>query len=155
MVSSGDFAERSCERASAMSLYTLSSCCAKPLVVSTRFGMRSLRRCSWFSTCAHCVLIASSSLTNRLYEQPVEGSAASTATRTPTPRALLRVMVITVSIVMLNARIHQLAPPPPPPLRPPPNPPKPPPNPPPPPELQPPPNGPTPLDQPLHGPPPQ
>src|SRR5262245_27373844 len=130
-----------------------SSCCANPFVVSTRFGMRSLRRCSWFSTCAHWVLIDSSWPTNVLYEHPVEGSAAAASTSMPI--AVLRVKVISIPHFESNRGIHQLAPPPPPPLRPPPNPPNPPPKPPPPPELQPPPNGPTPLDQPLHGPPPQ
>ena len=64
-------------------------------------------------------------------------------------------------LLLLRERHHD-APPPPPPLRPPPKPPKPPPNPPddPPPQPppkpppKPPPNGPTPLDHPLHGPPP-
>src|SRR3954453_21332023 len=105
--------------------------------------MRSLRRCSWFCTCAHCALMASSWLTNLLYEQPVSGSTASA--RIISRTAVLRVITI--------PRFYQLDPPPPPPLRPPPNPPKPPPNPPPPPKPpppKPPPNGPTPLDHPLH-----
>ena len=54
---------------------------AYPSTVSTRFGIRSLRRCSWFSTCAHCALMASSWPTNLLYEQPVSGSAASTTSK--------------------------------------------------------------------------
>src|SRR3954447_16304714 len=152
MVSSGDFAARSLERASAMSLWTASSCCAKPLVVSTRFGIRSLRRWSWFSTWAHCALMACSWLTKVLYEQPVNGVVA-TASATICIRAL-RVIVIRT--------FYQLEPPPPPPLLPPPNPPKPPPKPPPPPPPpppnppkpppNPPPNGPMPLD---HPPPPK
>ena len=43
-----------------MAWKTSRSCWAKPLVVSTRLGMRSLRRLSWFSTCAHCAFTASS-----------------------------------------------------------------------------------------------
>src|SRR3954453_2030020 len=104
--------------------------------------MRSLRRWSWFSTCAHCALIACSWLTNVLYEQPVSGSAA-TASATVCIRALRVIFIWS---------FYQLEPPPPPPLLPPPNPPNPPPNPPPPPPPNPPPtpppNGPTPLDQP-------
>src|SRR5438445_760887 len=42
--------------------------------------MRSLRRCSWFCTCAHCALTASSWLTNLLYEQPVSGRATRATT---------------------------------------------------------------------------
>src|SRR2546427_5574396 len=107
--------------------------------------MRSLRRWSWFSTCAHCALIASSWPTNVLYEQPAKGAATNASATSCT--ADLRVIVI--------SEFYQLAPPPPPPLLPPPKPPKPPPNPPPPLLQPPPPNGPTPLDQPLHPPPPQ
>src|SRR5688572_33267527 len=114
--------------------------------------MRSLRRCSWFSTCPHCVLIASSCPTKRLYEHP-ESPIASSATSTAAP--VLRISFIRCSS---HTSYHD-PPPPPPPLRPPPNPPKPPPkppNPPPnPPRPNPPPNGPTPLFQPLHGVPPQ
>ena len=120
---------------------------AKPLTVSTRFGIRSLRRWSWFSTCAHCALTASSCLTNVLYEQPVSGSAHDA-----TSAACSRVL----RVIFISA-FYQLAPPPPPPLRPPPKPPNPPPKPPPPPPKppppKPPPNGPTPLDHPP--PPPQ
>src|SRR4051794_41977901 len=91
--------------------------------------MRSLRRWSWFSTCAHCALIPCSWLTNVLYEQPVSGSAA-TASPTICIRAL-RVIFI--------SSFYQLEPPPPPPLRTPPKPHHPPPHPPPPPPLDPPP----------------
>src|SRR3954463_69327 len=142
MVSSGDLAASRRDRASAMSLYTASSCCANPFVVSTRFGIRSLRRWSWFSTCAHCALIACSWLTNVLYEQTVSGSAA-----TASPTVCIRAFR-----VIFIWSFYQLEPPPPPPLLPPPKPPNPPPNPPPPPPPnppppKPPPNGPTPLDQ--------
>src|SRR5215467_8939011 len=115
--------------------------------------MRSLRRCSWFCTCAHCALTASSCPTNLLYEQPDKGRATSPSRRSRA--ANLRVVFI-VSIPSLS--VYQPEPPPPLPLPPPPNPPKPPPNPPPPeppPKPPLPPNGPTPLDHPLHGPPPQ
>src|SRR5512144_2851357 len=100
--------------------------------------------------------MASSWLTNVLYEQPVSGAAAM-RNRT-IPRTVLRVVCISTLILNPNAVIHQLAPPPPPPLRPPPNPPKPPPKPPPPPQPpppNPPPNGPTPLAQQLPPPRPQ
>src|SRR5262245_21361389 len=132
-----------------MSLKTPCSCAAYPFTVSTRFGIRSLRRWSWFSTWAHCALIASSSVTNVLYEQPLSGIARTMSATSGS--AVLRKIFM--------SSFYQLAPPPPPPLRPPPNPPNPPPNPPPPPPNpppKPPPNGPTPLDQPppMNGPPP-
>ena len=103
--------------------------CAYPFTVSTRFGIRSLRRCSWFCTCAHCALIASSWLTNLLYEQPVSGSAASASSDQPNGRSACHRSWSNLS----DHEVYQPAPPPPPPLPPPPNPPNPPPNPPPPP----------------------
>src|SRR2546422_11050206 len=92
-----------------MSLNTASSCVAYPFVVSTRFGIRSLRRCNWFSTCAHCALIASSWLTNVLYEQPVTGSAASA--RTISRAAVLRVIciVMCLSHESTSLRRHHLS----------------------------------------------
>src|SRR5688572_16315361 len=156
MVCSGVRAPASLARESAIWPNTSRSCCAIPFVVSTRLGMRSLRRCSWFSTCAHCVLIASSCPTNLLYEHP--DRAADTTIRIPAT-AVLRISVIaTPSIVNVQPPVHHGvhhdAPPPPPPLPPPPKPPNPPPKPPPPPNPppKPPPNGPTPLCHPLHGP---
>src|SRR5687767_1533486 len=91
MVCSGVLAPASFARDSAIWPNTSFSCCAMPFVVSTRLGMRSFRRCSWFSTCAHCVLIASSCPTNLLYEHP-ESPAVMSATRTATPT--LRMTVI-------------------------------------------------------------
>src|SRR5688572_7987712 len=67
-------------RDSAIRPNTSCSCWAIPLVVSTRFGMRSLRRWSWFSTCAHWVLIASSWPTKVLYEHPEVATPAPTIT---------------------------------------------------------------------------
>src|SRR5690242_19016575 len=105
--------------------------------------MRSFRRCSWFCTCAHCALTASSCATNLLYEQP--DAVVPTAKRaTITARRFNAAMARMIAA-------YQPAPPPPPPLRPPPNPPKPPPKPPPP-KPPPPPMDPAPLFQPLHGP---
>ena len=57
-------------RASVTAVRVSASCLAYPLTTSTRLGIRSLRRCSWFSTCAHWALMPSSWLTKRLYEQP-------------------------------------------------------------------------------------
>src|SRR5580765_7165709 len=97
--------------------------------------------------------MASSCPTNRLYDQPVSGMAASATT---SEIAVLRVLVILPIVKCKVTAGHQPEPPPPPPLLPPPNPPKPPPKPPPPkPPPRPPPNGPTPLDHRLHGPRPQ
>ena len=42
------------------------SCAAKPFTVLTRFGIRSLRRCSWFSTSDHEPLMASCWLVKEL-----------------------------------------------------------------------------------------
>src|SRR5437588_3425522 len=147
MVCAGVVAPAIFARESAIWPKTSFSCCAIPFVVSTRFGIKSLRRCSWFSTCAHCVLIPSSWPTNLLYEHPEDIAAAVNSNATNT--------VDRICLIMPSDYHHPLAPPPP--LRPPPKPPKPPPpNPPPPPPPQPPPpNGPTPLFQPLHPPVPQ
>src|SRR5581483_10780253 len=54
--------------------------------------MRSLRRWSWFSTCAHWLLIASSWPTNRLYEQPVAGTLSAASVRICS--AVIRIIVI-------------------------------------------------------------
>ena len=39
-----------------------------------------MRRCSWFCTCAHCALIASSCVVNLLYEQPDSATRARART---------------------------------------------------------------------------
>src|SRR5262245_52239069 len=109
--------------------------------------------------------MASSWLTNLLYEQPVKGStaAASRTIRMTVRRFIcigltshfrLRPSPFTFCLFPFKCQFHQPPLAPPPPLPPPPKPPKPPPPPPnpPPPPQPPPPNGPTPLDQPLHGP---
>src|SRR5439155_21642946 len=113
IVSSGDLAASSRDLESAMSLYTPSSCAAYPLTVSTRFGIRSLRRCSWFSTCAHWALIASSCPTNLLYEQPPSGSPTSASTRSRSP--VLRVICISPYRVSSLYQSYQLDLPTPPP----------------------------------------
>ena len=53
-------------RASAMFLKTSVSCAAKPFTVSTRLGIRSARRCSATSTCAHAAFTASRCVTRSL-----------------------------------------------------------------------------------------
>ena len=50
--------ESSAERALAISPKTVCSCCANPFTVSTRFGIRSARRCSTMSTCDHAAFTA-------------------------------------------------------------------------------------------------
>src|SRR5215471_5330190 len=47
-----------------MSPNTVCSCCAYPFTVSTRFGIRSARRCSTMSTCDHAAFTASFLLTS-------------------------------------------------------------------------------------------
>src|SRR5688572_21974776 len=106
--------------------------------------------------------MASSWLTNVLYEQPDIPTPSATSSAT-TPAFRISVIAKLLSTTLQHTYHDPLAPPPP--LRPPPNPPKPPPPPPPNPPNpppnppprppNPPPNGPTPLLQPLHGPPPQ
>src|SRR5688572_1022606 len=79
MVSSGVFAPAIFSREAAIAVKMSRSCAAKPLTVSTRFGIRSLRRWSWFCTCPHWALIASSEPVKRLYEQPDAVAAVSTS----------------------------------------------------------------------------
>src|SRR6266705_408564 len=59
MRSAGVRAESNAERALAMSPKTVCSCAAKPFTVSTRLGIKSARRCSTTSTCAHAAFTAS------------------------------------------------------------------------------------------------
>src|SRR5258706_5490639 len=97
MVCAGVVAPASFARESAICPKTSFSCCAIPFVVSTRFGMRSLRRCSWFSTCAHCAFMLSSLLTNELYEQPEDTLAASSSITSIVDR-ICRVIIPSASI---------------------------------------------------------
>ena len=53
-------------RALAMLSNTDFSWLAYPFTVSTRLGIRSARRCSWFSTCPQAASTCCSSLTMRL-----------------------------------------------------------------------------------------
>src|SRR5688500_10766516 len=78
MVSAGVFAPASRDRDSAMLVKISFSCAAYPFTVSTRFGIRSLRRSSWFCTSPHAPLIASSCCVNLLYEQPDRKIARTT-----------------------------------------------------------------------------
>src|SRR2546423_9679271 len=137
MVCAGVLAPAIFARDSAIWPKTSFSCCAIPFVVSTRFGMRSLRRCSWFSTCAHCALMLSSWLTNVLYEQPEEmlapamTSASTSNSQLPTPNFQIPSAECfwdlgfgfwDLGFVIMGTDYHP-APAPPPPLRPPPKPP--------------------------------
>src|SRR4030095_11065585 len=96
--------------------------------------MRSLRRCSWFCTCAQAESIASFMLTIWLYPQPLSAIASSA-------KPIIRRIVasspenrdqwpVIRNRTGLRPFSHQLLPAPPPPNTPPPNPPKPPPPPP-------------------------
>src|SRR4051812_6130949 len=158
MVSAGLFAASNFDRESAMSLKMLSSCVAYPFTVSTRLGIRSLRRWIWFCTSPHAPLIASSCVVNLLYEHPDNVTAITASTNACSD------LRINLSSRFPDSPIlrYQLPEAPPPPERPPPNPPKPPPpDPPPPPNppidppKPPPPNPPAPPVQLLHGPAPQ
>src|SRR4051812_322373 len=80
MVSAGLFAASNFDRESAMSLKMLSSCVAYPFTVSTRLGIRSLRRWIWFCTSPHAPLIASSCVVNLLYEHPDNVTAITAST---------------------------------------------------------------------------
>ena len=119
IVSAGVRAPASFARDSAIVSRICFSCAAKPFTVSTRFGMRSFRRWSWFCTSPQAPLIDSSSVVNRLYEQA--GSVRSTTATSNDPNQRVRVIGL-----LRPADGYQPPPPPPPPLRPPPNPPKPP-----------------------------
>ena len=89
--------------------------------------MRSLRRCSWFSTCAHCVLIALVLAHERVVRTPRGHAGCDEQRRHEHRRSNVsshHLFRFPFSILHSAFKIYQPAPPPPPPLRPPPNPPK-------------------------------
>ena len=66
IVSAGVPAPATRLRASVTRTSTFCSCAAKPFTVFTRFGIRSLRRCSWFWTSLQAASTASLWVTRRL-----------------------------------------------------------------------------------------
>src|SRR5260221_13210096 len=110
ILSAGVFAPINAERAAAMSPKTFSSCCANPFTVSTRLGIKSARRCSTTSTCAHDALTASRFTTIWLrrptYMLPKISAISSRMTMAITVffmRILLRSFFFNVGFVSLPA----------------------------------------------------
>ena len=75
-------------RASAIFLKTSVSCVAKPLTVSTRFGIRSARRCRATSTCDHGAFTASRCVTRSLRRSRT--CRPPPRRRPPAPRMMIR-----------------------------------------------------------------
>src|SRR6266566_4997238 len=91
ILSAGVPAESNCERACAISPNTVCSCLAIPFTVSTRFGIRSARRCSTTSTCDQADLTASFLATSVFF----------TLTYLPNESRIKTTMVISTIIALL------------------------------------------------------
>src|SRR6266567_9453503 len=97
ILSAGVLAESNCDRACAISPNTVCSCFVIPLTVSTRFGIRSARRCSTTSTCDHADFTASFLLT----------SVLRTLTYLPNDsRAISSNVIITIRLLLMRSLLE-------------------------------------------------
>src|SRR5437899_2098386 len=107
MRSAGLRAPSSAARAFAISPKTVCSWAAMPLTVSTRFGMRSARRCKTTSTSAQ-VAFTVSDLRTISFRRPTYDAPISTARNTSAPRTASSLLIFPPAYTLARATSHPL-----------------------------------------------